>query len=150
MLSSESTAVAQKISTSMASNNQSSYNTESTVVKYCISKPITGVLAERARDLIRIQKAKLLNLEKYKSTVELSQSSHTSNQSSVDMDSEIFTNSPATNMEISENEDVSCFSPDDSKQIMDYCSITKIGKHSSSWRTNDDKQSFEVNINFLY
>ncbi|CAH8440857.1 unnamed protein product [Schistosoma haematobium] len=135
VLSSESTEVAQKISTSMASNNQSSYNTESTVVKYCISKPITGVLAERARDLIRIQKAKLLNLEKYKSTVELSQSSHTSNQSSVDMDSEIFTNSPATNMEISENED-----------IMDYCSITKIGKHSSSWRTNDDKQSFEFSL----
>ncbi|VDP80729.1 unnamed protein product [Schistosoma mattheei] len=150
VFSSESTAVAQKISTIMASNNQSSYNTESTVVKYCISKPITGVLAERARDLIRIQKAKLLSLGKYKSTVELSQSSHTSNQSSVDMDSEIFTNSSATNMEISENEDVSCLSPDDSKQTMDYCSITKIGKHSSSWRTNDDKQSFEVNINFLY
>ncbi|CAH8441958.1 unnamed protein product [Schistosoma margrebowiei] len=146
VFSSESTVVAQKISTSMASINQSSYNTESTVVKYCISKPITGVLAERARDLIRIQKAKLLNLEKYKSTAELSQSSHTSNQSSVDMDSEIFTNSPATNMEISENENVNCFSPDDSKQTMDYCSITKIGKNSSGWRTNDDKQSFEFSL----
>ncbi|CAI2723085.1 unnamed protein product [Schistosoma spindalis] len=146
VFSSKSTAVAQKISTSMASNNQSSYNTESTVVKYCISKPITGVLAERARDLIRIQKAKLLNLEKYKPTTELSQSLHTSNQSSVDMDSEIFTNSSATNMEISENEDVSCFSPDASKQIMNYCSITNNGKHSSGWRTNDDKQSFEFSL----
>ncbi|XP_018645916.1 hypothetical protein Smp_175860 [Schistosoma mansoni] len=135
VFSSESTAVSQKISASMASNDQSTYNTESTVVKYCISKPITGVLAERARDLIRIQKAKLLNLEKYKSTSELSQSSHTSNQSSIDMDSEISTNSSATNMEINKHED-----------IMDYCSIPNLGKHSSGWCTNDDKQSFEFSL----
>ncbi|CAH8491253.1 unnamed protein product [Schistosoma rodhaini] len=146
VFSSESIAVSQKISASMASNDQSTYNTESTVVKYCISKPITGVLAERARDLIRIQKAKLLNLKKYKSTSELSQSSHTSNQSSIDMDSEISTNSSATNMEINKHEDVSCFSPNDSKQIMDYCSIPNLGKHSSGWCTNDDKQSFEFSL----
>ncbi|KAH8855523.1 Centrosomal protein [Schistosoma japonicum] len=140
LLFSESIPTDQKISSCMAFANQNFDNNQSTVVKYCISKPITGVLAERARDLVRIQKAELLNCEKSKSFItESSQSFRSSSQSSIDaIDFQFSAHSSSTNNEMHENEDVSCFIPEsDTNQMMNHSSITGSDKHN--WDINDNK-----------
>ncbi|KAK4473040.1 hypothetical protein MN116_004233 [Schistosoma mekongi] len=139
LLFSESISANQEISSFVTSANQNFNNNQSTIIKYCISKPITGVLAERARDLIRIQKAELLNYEKLKSFItESSQSFHSSSQNSVDaVESHNSVHSSDTNNVMNENEDVNCFVPEnDTNQMMNYSLITGSDKHNSDISDN--------------
>ncbi|CAH8437622.1 unnamed protein product [Heterobilharzia americana] len=94
-------------------------NTTSTVVKYCISQPITGVLAERAHELVRAQKADMLNRKKLESNISSVQSTvHSCNHRFFSPNLQDFSQFSDRNEENYENEDVSHFSSSSSSSSL--------------------------------